>query len=70
MYIYRLGKEQLEEMAEQIKDAIITSMHDAEIVRQQDASDWADSHRVMFERTSETESKDYFSIKIVKIVAG
>lgn len=70
--MYRLSKEQLEQIAEQIKTAVVVSMGETGLVRKEDAIRWIDQHRILFEPKTEktTESKDSFNIKVAKIVTG
>lgn len=68
--IYKLSKEQLEKIADEVKRAVIVSLHAEEIVRYEDAVRWRDSHRIIFDLDSQEEDKDFFKIKVVKIVAG
>lgn len=72
MDMYRLSKEQLEQIAEQVKAAVVVSMGEEGVVEKEDAIRWVDDHRIIFDARPErtTESKGSFLIKVVKIVTG
>ena len=67
---YLMTLEELTEIADEVKLAVLSSLANEGLVNKNTAYVWAGSHEVQFELKEGTEDKDQFRIKVVSITAG